>query len=80
MCRAVLSCSVMTLSNSVHQAPLSRLPGMQRSRKTQMLELPDNDIKTAIIIVFHMYVKLSKDIENSKKGQNRTSRHGNCNV
>lgn len=45
-----------------------------------MLELPDNDIKTAIIIVFHMYVKLSKDIENSKKGQNRTPKHGNCNV
>ena len=46
-----------------------------------MLELPDNDIKIAIIIVFHVYVKLSRDIEKSKKKiQNRTSRHGNYNV
>ena len=45
-----------------------------------MLELPDNNIKAAIIIVFHKYVKLSRDIENSKKGQSRISRHGNCNV
>ena len=40
---------------------------MQRSKKTQMLELPDNNIKIAIIIVFHVYIKLSRDIEKSKK-------------
>ena len=32
-----------------------------------MLELPDNNIKIAIIIVFHVYIKLSRDIEKSKK-------------
>lgn len=32
-----------------------------------MLELADNDIKTAIMTVFHMYIKLSRDMEDRKK-------------
>lgn len=35
--------------------------------QTQMLKLVDNDIETIIIITFHMFKKLSRNMEDIKK-------------
>ena len=45
-----------------------------------MLELQEKDIKMLIIIVFHMFKKLSKNMEDILKYPNQTSSAENCSV
>lgn len=45
-----------------------------------MLELQEKDIKMVIIIVFHMFKKLSKNVEDIWKYPNQTSSAENCSV
>ena len=51
------------------------------SQLTEMLELAEKNIETVIITVFHMFIKLSRHMEDIfLKGSNRTSRDENHNV
>ena len=44
------------------------------------MELVDKDITLVIIIVFHMFKKLCRDMENIKKESSQDSREENYNV
>ena len=43
--------------------------------QTQMLKLVDNDIETIIIITFHMFKKLSRNMEDIKKTKAKKARY-----